>query len=184
MQRHLRAWYLGEIWRGLLNGHRDDIEYLPLGALDLGAGFALEGIDVLGFPVLDDDFCAFGCALAEYLLDRFSRLFDSVDQGRNHLGQFKAIVLMQRADERRLEVGGKVKVADVKSCFDLRQREALFVAKVKRAFRLAAPLDYLKRNGMVPTLLVFNGRKFALPGFGDRGSGVDALAPIVIVTSR
>ena len=50
MQRHLRARYLAEVGRGFLNGHRDYIEYLPLGTFDLGVSFALVGIDILCLP--------------------------------------------------------------------------------------------------------------------------------------
>jgi hypothetical protein len=64
-------------------------------------------------------FCALGRPFAEYFLDIFARLLDGLDQGRNHLRQLKAVLLMERADKRRLEVSGKVKIADVKPCFDL-----------------------------------------------------------------
>jgi hypothetical protein len=67
--------------------------------LSARSGFALEWIDLLGFPVFDDNFRAFGSALAEYLLDLFARLLNGRDQSRNHLGEFEAIVLMQCANE-------------------------------------------------------------------------------------
>jgi hypothetical protein len=149
--------YLTEVGRGFLNGYRDDIEYLPLGALDLRVGFALIGIDVLGFSSLDDDFSALRRALAEYLCDLFACLLDRLHQRLNHVGQLKAIVLVQRADEGRLEIGGKLEVADMESHFDLRQGETLFVAEIERALCLPTPLDHFKRDGMAAAVFVIDG---------------------------
>jgi hypothetical protein len=88
-----------------LNSHGDNIEDLSPGPLYLGAGLSLIGIEILGLPVFDHDFRTFGSALTEELFDLAAGFVNDIRKSGNHLRQFEAVVLMERTDQRRLEVG-------------------------------------------------------------------------------
>jgi hypothetical protein len=113
----------------------------------------------LSLPVVNDDFRPLGGAFAEDLLDFAARLINRRRESGNHLRQFHAIVLMERADQRRFQVGRELEIPNVEPGLHLRQRKALLVAEIQCALSLATPFDDLKGYWVKVALVILDGRK-------------------------
>jgi hypothetical protein len=83
-----------EIWSGLLHSDSDYIENLPFYFFNLCLRFALIGIQILGFPLINNGFCFISGAVPENRFDIGTCFIDGGSKGWHHLGQIKPIILI------------------------------------------------------------------------------------------